>query len=85
MDLTDEQWKAKIKEIASALAQNPIPEPTESFTDINPDTLASYIDHTVLKLDATEADIDTMCQEAIKYNFAVSRILPDPHLSPSLP
>lgn len=30
---------------------------------------ARYIDHTLLKMDATEAQITTICQEAIKYHF----------------
>ena len=32
--------------------------------------LAKYIDHTLLKPDATEADIDELCAEAIEYGFA---------------
>ena len=32
--------------------------------------LAKYIDHTLLKPDATEADIDQLCAEAIEYGFA---------------
>jgi deoxyribose-phosphate aldolase len=32
--------------------------------------LARYIDHTLLKPDATESDIDQMCEEAVEYNFA---------------
>lgn len=31
--------------------------------------LASYIDHTLLKMDATQNEIQTLCQEAIKYHF----------------
>jgi len=31
--------------------------------------LSGYIDHTLLKPDATEAEIETLCREAIKYNF----------------
>ena len=31
--------------------------------------LASYIDHTILKPDATEAEITKVCQEAIDHNF----------------
>ncbi len=34
-----------------------------------PIDLASYIDHTILKPEATEADIRQICQEAIEYNF----------------
>lgn len=35
-----------------------------------PMDLARYIDHTLLKPDATEADIDELCAEAIEYGFA---------------
>jgi hypothetical protein len=33
--------------------------------------LAAYIDHTLLKLDATEAQITTLCNEAKKHHFGV--------------
>ena len=32
--------------------------------------LASYIDHTILKAEATKADVETLCQEAKTYHFA---------------
>jgi deoxyribose-phosphate aldolase len=32
--------------------------------------LAKYIDHTLLKPDATQAEVDKMCEEAIEYGFA---------------
>ena len=32
--------------------------------------LNQYIDHTLLKADATRADIDRLCTEAIEYRFA---------------
>lgn len=35
-----------------------------------PHDLAKYIDHTLLKPDATEADIDKLCAEAVEYGFA---------------
>lgn len=31
--------------------------------------IADYIDYTLLRPDATEADIDKLCQEAIRHNF----------------
>ncbi|MGO4939167.1 deoxyribose-phosphate aldolase [Fundicoccus sp. Sow4_D5] len=31
--------------------------------------LSKYIDHTLLKADATVAQIETLCQEAVDYNF----------------
>ena len=33
---------------------------------------ASAIDHTLLKVEATAAQIDRLCDEAIRYNFKVS-------------
>ena len=35
-----------------------------------PFDLAKYIDHTLLKPDATASDIDELCREAIEYGFA---------------
>ncbi|NND01989.1 MAG: deoxyribose-phosphate aldolase [Acidimicrobiia bacterium] len=40
-----------------------------SASDV-PADLAKYIDHTLLKPDATEADIDELCAEAVEYGFA---------------
>jgi deoxyribose-phosphate aldolase len=34
------------------------------------DTLASYIDHTLLKPEATLAELDQLCADAIRYRFA---------------
>lgn len=33
-------------------------------------TMSKYIDHTLLRADATEEDIKKLCEEAIQYNFA---------------
>jgi deoxyribose-phosphate aldolase len=38
-------------------------------TRVDP-ALAALIDHTLLKPEATEAEIDKLCQEALKYRFA---------------
>jgi deoxyribose-phosphate aldolase len=38
--------------------------------------LARYIDHTLLKPDATEADIDKLCDEAREYGFAAVCVNP---------
>jgi deoxyribose-phosphate aldolase len=35
-----------------------------------PVDLAAYIDHTLLKPDATAADIDRLCEEAVRHHFA---------------
>lgn len=41
-----------------------------------PKELGQYIDHTLLKPTATPAEIDTLCDEAIKYHFAAVCINP---------
>lgn len=41
-----------------------------------PQDLAPYIDHTLLRPDATAADIDQLCDEAIEYRFAAVCINP---------
>lgn len=37
---------------------------------MNSKELARMIDHTILKANATEAEVRTLCEEALKYNFA---------------
>ncbi len=41
-----------------------------------PKDLAEYIDHTLLRPDASEADIDRLCDEAVEYGFAAVCINP---------
>ncbi|PGH09565.1 deoxyribose-phosphate aldolase [Blastomyces parvus] len=65
---TDSEWSTLISQTLNGLPQINItnyPPPTDPLTSI-PKT----IDHTQLALTATEAQIDTLCAEAIKYNFA---------------
>jgi deoxyribose-phosphate aldolase len=38
--------------------------------------LASYIDHTLLKVDCTESDIRRLCEEAVQYKFAAVCVPP---------
>ncbi len=42
---------------------------------ISPFNLARLIDHTALKPETTEAQIDQLCEEVKKYNFKVSKTL----------
>ena len=37
---------------------------------MNKKDLARMIDHTILKPEATEKEIETLCKEALEYNFA---------------
>lgn len=41
-----------------------------------PADLARYIDHTLLKPDATASQIDTLCQEALRFDFAAVCVNP---------
>ena len=41
-----------------------------------PKELAEYIDHTQLRPDASPADIDKLCDEAVEYGFAAVCINP---------
>lgn len=38
-------------------------------SNLTPADLAQYIDHTILRPDATPADVSAICDEAIKHNF----------------
>jgi len=40
------------------------------YADYPPESLAAYIDHTLLKKDATQEDVRKICDEAKKYRFA---------------
>ncbi|GAB4378030.1 MAG: hypothetical protein Kow0042_26420 [Calditrichia bacterium] len=44
--------------------------------EVIPKDIAQYIDHTLLKPDATEADIRRLCQEAMQYGFAAVCVNP---------
>jgi deoxyribose-phosphate aldolase len=41
-----------------------------------PSDLASYIDHTLLKPEATPGDVDRLCDEALRYRFAAVCVNP---------
>ena len=49
-------------DVVAAAAAPPTPA-------IAPDALAQMIDHTLLKPDATKADVDKLCDEARRFNF----------------
>ena len=65
---TNEEWITLFEQVDKDLPPSQ-PSHTSPFKSAN--TLAQYIDHTLLKLDATSAQIDALCAEALKYNFAV--------------
>lgn len=65
---SDQDWQEIISDLLpsvedkKAVEYPSYPEPSE---------LSSYIDHTLLKLDATPQQIDKLCEEAKQYNFKV--------------
>ncbi|KIY63438.1 deoxyribose-phosphate aldolase [Cylindrobasidium torrendii FP15055 ss-10] len=64
MSRSNEEWSLAVaSKVASVLAE-PAPAPAVAPTD-----LAPFIDHTLLKPDATVADVDKLCDEAIEYKF----------------
>ena len=70
---TNEEWTALItQKVTEVLADTT--EPTSSFSSLTSpnETFALAIDHTLLKPDATPAQIDSLVDEAVKYRFKVS-------------
>lgn len=43
--------------------------PQETLETISPKTIASFIDHTILTPQATEKDVEKVCEEALIYGF----------------
>ncbi|OJD18028.1 deoxyribose-phosphate aldolase [Emergomyces pasteurianus Ep9510] len=65
---TDSEWSALISQTLTNLPQintTHYPPPADPLA-----LIPKAIDHTQLALTATETQIDTLCSEAIKYNFA---------------
>ncbi|KAJ3721177.1 hypothetical protein C8R42DRAFT_721903 [Lentinula raphanica] len=75
MTRTEEQWNADVVENVHQVLRDGdrnAETPTTSLSSITQpsDTLfSSCIDHTLLKPDATPAQIDVLCDEAIRYGF----------------
>lgn len=65
---TDEQWQDVINVTMMSL---PTGKVVYSTPNALPSAVASYIDHTLLKLDATESQIDQLCEEAKRWNLKV--------------
>ena len=66
-DLTPDDM-ARIAERVRQLLQPGAPAP-QSTPVISPDDLVKLIDHTLLKPEATDEDIDKLCAEASQYGF----------------
>jgi hypothetical protein len=81
-NLTNEEWASRVHLEGSSInvLQPTAPSPSPSPTSIpspaedsirSPEAVAKYIDHTLLKLDATEDQIHKLCEEAKQEQFAV--------------
>ncbi|KAJ7736571.1 hypothetical protein DFH07DRAFT_99479 [Mycena maculata] len=72
MSPSNEHWTPLVTaKIAEVLADVPFSVPPSEFSSItSPDSkFALAIDHTLLKPDATPAQIDELCDQAIRYKF----------------
>jgi len=73
----DLEW-TQIIETAQRIVKNSLQERQNLPSYELHGPIAKYIDHTQLKLDATESQIDSLCTEARKAGFAVSTPLKNP-------
>ena len=65
---TQDEWLAIINEAERNLPSKPI---EYKAPILGTEDFAKSIDHTLLKLGATEEQIDLLCEEANRYNFKV--------------
>jgi len=64
-----EEVQKKLREETPAESNEPLEKVVESINEEPIKNIASYIDHTLLKADATKEEIDKLCDEAIEYKF----------------
>lgn len=65
---TNEEWTSIIRQTQQGLAVSTAAVPYAPLGTVG---FAHYFDHTLLKLDATGQQIDTLCAEARNYGFRV--------------
>lgn len=68
---TDQEW-ASIIAATEAAVLPAVSEIAKAVPPVDSPAFAQTIDHTLLKLDATKAQIDSLCSEARVAGFAVS-------------
>ena len=72
MASTNDHWAALIqKKVAEVISDGSDPSRLAPSTYECGSSVSQFIDHTLLKPDATAAQIDTLCEEAIKHKFKV--------------
>jgi deoxyribose-phosphate aldolase len=67
VELTAEDLQRIADRVRALIAPGPAPSP--DVPAIGPEALAKMIDHTLLKPEATSADIEKLCGEATRYGF----------------
>ncbi len=67
--ITAEVMKRLQAEISKQIPQSGGLAGGGKFTGVDPASLAKYIDHTMLRPEATQAAFDKLCAEAIQYRF----------------
>ncbi len=65
---TNEEWAVRIRDFERDLV---VPRRQHPYPPIGSPAFAKLIDHTLLKLEATPTQIDTLCSEARSYGFKV--------------
>lgn len=74
---TQQEWTTIIHDAIPSFLPPPLSSPSSplpssssfSFSSYSPTSIAQTIDHTLLRLDATESQIDALCADAIRYKF----------------
>lgn len=70
-DISIQDFDALIKDAVERVTRELAAAPSEAAeADLTPAEIARLIDHTLLKPEAVESQVRTVCQEALDYNFA---------------
>lgn len=70
VEQTTQRLLQNAEHLGLSLPGTPRYQHTSPNMDTLHETIATYIDHTLLKPDATRADIEALCEEARQYGFA---------------
>lgn len=68
---TDSEWEVKIADTIKAVQSQAVLSQNYTYPALGSQDFARCMDHTLLKTDATPAQIDTLCDEAREYCFKV--------------
>ncbi len=71
-EYTYDEWLAIFDEAEKSLPNSPT---VYRAPNVGSEDFAKKIDHTLLKLDATKEQVDSLCEEARRFNFKVCKIL----------